>query len=136
MKGLGVGWWRSWPLGLVLVSLMQATALAGCSNGSTASGPLLSGMVIDHYTLGDPIDCNAHRDPTCEEHLQVAMGTATDKRGVAPEAIAGHHLFRESIPGTRPGSSSLIIVVFDLADGSRVAVGVYCGVGPCHVVNR
>lgn len=136
MKGLGLDRWRPRrPLAIALTALMQA-ALAGCSSGPTASGALVAGTVIDHYTLGAPLDCAAYRDATCDEYLRIAIGTATTKRGVAPVAIVGHRFYRESIPGTVDGSSSVGIVVLDLADGSRVAVGVYCGVGPCQVVAR
>jgi hypothetical protein len=133
---IGPGWRRSWPLGIALLSLMHAMALAACSNAPTASGALVPGMVIDHYTLGNPIDCIEYRDPTCQDYLQVATDIASDERGVARSAIVGHHFFRESIPGTPAGSSSVVIVVLDLADDSRLAVGVHCGVGPCHLVKR
>ncbi len=115
---------------------MQAIVLAGCSGGSTASGALVSGTVVDHYTLGTPLDCAAYADATCDEYLRVATDTATSKRGVAPAAIVGHGFYQESIPGTAEGSSTVGVVVLDLADGTRVAVGVYCGVGPCQLVER
>ena len=136
MKGLGPDRWRPrWPLAIALTAFMQA-ALAGCSSGPAASGVLGPGTVIDHYTLGAPLDCAAYRNGTCEEYLRIAMSTVTTKRGFAPGAIVGHRFFGESIPGTVEGTSTVGIVVLDLADGSRVAVGVYCGVGPCQVVAR
>jgi hypothetical protein len=127
---------RAWPLSVAFVSMLCALALAGCSSGPSGSGALVSGMVIDHYTLGDRIDCEAYLDPTCDDYLQVAMDEATTDRGVGAAAIVGHHFYSESIPGTSSGRSSVVIVVFDLANGARAAVGVYCGVGPCQVVRR
>ncbi len=115
---------------------LLAVALAACSSPPAASRTLGPGTMIDHYTLGDPIECIEYRDPTCEDYLQVATDIATDERGVAASAIVGHRFYHESIPGTSAGSSSVVIVVLALADDSSLAVGVYCGVGPCHVVNR
>lgn len=72
----------------------------------------------------DPVRDSAAQRARLGEHC----GTLRDGDGLYP--------YRESIPGTVDGSSSVGIVVLDLADGSRVAVGVYCGVGPCQVVAR
>jgi hypothetical protein len=137
MKGFGPGWWEGGSPVVGKVALLLSLALAGCSNGVTASGALVSGAVIDGYTIADPLDCPANGDPRCDEMVRIATETATGERGVAPSAIVGHRLYTEfKPPGTTSGGGTIGIVVFDLADDSRVAVGVYCGVGPCQVVNR
>jgi len=136
MTGRGLDRWRPrWALVMALTALMQV-ALAGCSSEPAASGALVAGTVIDHYTLGAPLDCATYSDGTCDEYLRIAIATATTQHGVAPAAIIGHRFYRESIPGTVDGGSSVGIVVLDLADGSRVAVGVHCVVGPCEMVTR
>jgi hypothetical protein len=117
--------------------LATTLALAACGSGLTADGALVSGTVIDRYRIGDPLDCPVNGDPTCDEMVRIATDTATGERGVAPSAIVGHRLYYEfRPPGMTSGGGTVGIVVFDLADGSRVAVSVGCGVGPCHVVNR
>ena len=137
MKGSGLEWWRRRPGGVAKLASVLALAVAGCSSGLTASGALVSGTVIDRYTIGDPLDCPAHGDVRCDEFLRIATDTATNNRGVAPAAIVGHRLYSEFLPpGTFSGGGAVGVVVFDLADGSRVAVGVYCGVGPCQVMPR
>jgi hypothetical protein len=138
MKGTGLDWWRwrrpGWVARLALVLTMP---LAGCSNGLNADGSLVSGTVIDRYTIGGPLDCATIRDATCDEYLRIATDTATGKRGVAPASIIAHRFYYESIsPGSTLGGPPVAVVVFDLANGSRVAVGAYCGVGPCQVVPR
>jgi hypothetical protein len=137
VNGIGLHLWRRRPGGVPRLALVLALALAGCSSRLNADGSLVSGTVIDHYTIGGPLDCPANGDATCDEYLRIATGTATGKLGVAPSAIVAHRFYRESIPpGTTLGGPPVGIVVFDLADGSRVAVGVYCGVGPSQVVPR
>lgn len=134
MKGWGRARWRRRPGALAFV---LALALAGCANGLTASGDLVSGTVIDRYKIGDPLDCGVNGDPTCDEMLRIATDVATSKRGIASSAIVEHRLYTEFIPpGSTSGGGMVGIVVFDLGDGSRAAVGVYCGVGGCQVVNR
>lgn len=137
MRAFGLDRRRRRPGRLVKLALVLVLALAGCSNGLTPSGALVSGTVIDRYTIGDPLECAAIRDSTCDEFLRIATETATGKRGVVPAAIVGHRFYTEfKPPGTTSGGGTTGIVVFNLADGSRVAVGVYCGVGPCQVVSR
>src|SRR5258708_5433329 len=126
MKGRSPDWWRRRTLGIVLVAFVQVLGLAACSGVPTASGALVPGTMIDHYTMGAPYVCAAYGEAAGEKYLGVARAGANSERGIARAAIVGHHLYHESIPGTAPGSSSHIgIVVFDLTDGSRVAVGVY-----------
>jgi hypothetical protein len=136
MRKVGSARSRSGLLGVALVVVMGSLGVVGCSSQPPSASEVVAGAVIDHYSLGDPVDCSAYLDPTCEDYLQVARDEITRERDIAASAIASHRLFHESIPGTRPGSSSVVIVVFELADGGRVATGVYCGVGPCHVVGR
>ncbi len=117
--------------------MVLALALAGCSNSFNADGSLVSGTVVDRYKVASLADCPDDRDPTCDESLRIATDIATGKRGVPADAIVGHRFYYEFLPpGMSRGGPPVVIVVFDLADGSRVAVGVYCGVGPCQVVNR
>jgi hypothetical protein len=45
------------------------------------------------------------------------------------EDLTNPPLFEPGVVHARSGT--LMVVVFELADGSRRAAGVYCGVGPC-----
>ena len=107
-----------------------ALMLAGCA------GPVGPGSVIDGYKIGDPNDCTFAADPVCDDAFIVAIDTATGKRGVDPNVIGDHRFFSEYIPPGYVLSGSTFIVVFDLVDGSQMAVGVYCGAGPCQAVSR
>jgi hypothetical protein len=137
MKVLGVDRRRRRGVVLALAVLAGALVVVACSNEPPANGALAPGTMIEHYHIGAPLDCSASAASTCDDYLRVALDTATTKRGIAPDAIMDHAFYQESIPDTTEGSSPHIaIVVLDISDGSRVAVGVYCGVGPCQVVDR
>ena len=72
----------------------------------------------------------AHSESPCAPNASPGGG----KRTGEPVRV-GHRLYGEFIPpGAFSGGGAVGIVVFDLGDGSRVAVGVYCGVGPCQVM--
>jgi hypothetical protein len=139
MKGCPPNDFGGWPARISILTVALALALAGCSNGLTADGALMPGTKVDRYTVGDPLECPTNGATLCDDYLRLATDTAIGKRGVAPTAIVGHRFYNEGIP-TPPGATlsgpPVTIVVFDLADGSRVAVGVHCGVGPCQVIDR
>jgi hypothetical protein len=137
MKGFSLDRRRRRPGSVAKLALVVALGLTGCTNGLTASGDLVTGTVIDRFTIGDPLNCAAVRDATCQDFLRIATDTAINKRGIALASIVGHRFYTEFIPaGSALGGPPVGVVVFDLDNGSRVAVGVYCGVGPCQVVPR
>jgi hypothetical protein len=90
-------------------------------------------QTIDGFPIGNPTPCVQH----CAEWTQLAR-TALDQRDPNHAEIAVVRMFNEGhIPDLYgPGvlytrSGRLTVVVFDLADGSVRATGVYCGVGGC-----
>ena len=125
---------RSLPFAL-LVSLL---ALTGCSSAPTpervvpaASGApatpreaLENGTVVDDIRLGIATDCAG---PDCETRLKLATAEVISRHGVAPSAIGAAQFFVPYVPpGATLGSGGGLIVVFDLADGSRAAVHTFC----------
>ena len=117
--------------------IVFALALGGCSTTLNPDGSLVSGAVVDRFKIGDRADCPDQDDPTCDGSLRLATEVVTGQRGIEADSIVGHRFYYESVPaGTTLGGPPVTVVVFDVADGSRVAVGAYCGVGPCQVVRR
>jgi hypothetical protein len=90
--------------------------------------------MVDGFPIGEPVPCAQH----CAEWTRLAR-SALDVREHGHAEIVGARTFMEAhIPDLYgPGvlytrSGTLIVVVFDLADGSVRATGVYCGVGGCR----
>ena len=89
--------------------------------------------MIDGFPIGEPVPCTEQ----CAEWTRLARA-ALDEREHAHVEIVRARIFMEGhIPDLYgPGvlytrSGRLMVVVFDLPDGSVRATGVYCGVGGC-----
>ena len=131
---LGSGTWSSSPrAGL---ACLLALLVFGCASGPT-SGLRAPGSVIDRFTIGVPWTCAPQRVPTdCDEFIRIARASVAN-RGVDPGDIVDQNIYIEALTaGSALGGPGVAVVVFDLADGSQVAAGAYCGVGPCQAVHR
>lgn len=131
---LGSGTWSSSTrAGL---TCLLALLVFDCAAGPT-SGLRAPGTVIDGFTIGVPWTCAPQRVPTdCDEFIRIARASVTN-RGVDPDDIVVQNIYVEALTaGGALGGPSVAVVVFDLAEGSQVAAGAYCGVGPCQPVTR
>jgi hypothetical protein len=120
----------------LVVSLCFVLVLGGCAGPVTQR--VAVGPIIDGFPLGEPVGCGTafYR---CDDLIALAR-SALDERdpghanivGASPyhEDLQSPALFDPSIPHARSGQ--VFVVVFDLADSSRHASGVDCGVGGCH----
>jgi hypothetical protein len=65
--------------------------------------------------------------PIAKTRLKLATAEVISRHGVAPSAISAAQFFVPYVPpGATLGSGGGLIVVFDLADGSRSAVHTFC----------
>jgi hypothetical protein len=123
---------------LLFALLLSLLPLTGCSSAPTpehvvpgATGApaasrdaLENGTVVDDIRLGIATDCAG---PDCEARLKLATAEVIARHSVAPGAIGAAQFFVPYIPpGATLGSGGGLIVVFDLADGSRSAVYTFC----------
>jgi hypothetical protein len=91
--------------------------------------------IVDGFPIGAPAACAPE---LCDEWVQLARSVFDDRDPEHAEVInvrmyledlTNPLLFEPGVVHARSGT--LMVVVFQLADGSRRATGVYCGVGPC-----
>ena len=91
--------------------------------------------IVDGFPMGLPAPCAPRQ---CDEWIQLARSVLDDRDPEHVEVInvrmyledlTNPLLFEPGVVHARSGT--LVVVVFELADGSRRATGVYCGVGPC-----
>jgi hypothetical protein len=135
---------RVWIVAAGLVLAVAATGLwATAPNSRPTCQPLASGdsvacSTIDGFPVGQfESECSPQSDACVNSQTLAALDTRD--RGHAPiERVRRYEidLGRTCPPGRiclRTGG--LTILVFDLADGSRHAIGVGCaGIGPCSAV--
>lgn len=118
--------------------LAVALVLGACSRAPTAEGVasptsdasaaaqhvLENGTVVDGIRVGIATDCVG---PDCDTRLKLATAAAIARHGLAPTALGAPQFYMPYItPGATLGSGGGAIVVFDLGDGSQVAVYTYC----------
>lgn len=127
--------WRRSHRGHLIGALLALVAIVGiyaCVSPGAAKAPPV--QIVDGFPIGAPIPCAQH----CAEWMSLARA-ALDQRERAHVEVAGARTFKEGhipdlygpgVPYARSGT--LIVVVFDLPDGSVRATGVYCGVGGCR----
>jgi hypothetical protein len=101
---------------------------------TTREPPAPAVQIVDGFPIGDSVPCAQH----CAEWTTLARA-ALDQREHRHVEVVGIRTFMEGhIPDLYgPGvlyarSGTLIVVLFDLPDGSVRATGVYCGVGGCR----
>ena len=91
--------------------------------------------IVDGFPIGAPATCAPRQ---CDEWVRLARSVLDDRDPEHVEVInvrmyledlTNPVLFEPGVVHARSGM--LVVVVFGLADGSRRATGVYCGVGPC-----
>jgi hypothetical protein len=88
-----------------------------------ATAELANGDIVDGYMVGPILDCSTG----CDDALTFAKTSAVESRGLDVSTIKEVHVFRPFMPaGASSGGGGGYIVVYDLADGSRMATGVYC----------
>jgi hypothetical protein len=106
----------------------------GGSDDSIVADPA-AGRIVDGFPIGAPATCDAR---TCDEWIRLALSVLDDRDPAHAEVlnVRIHYedltnplLFDPKVVHARSGT--LVVVVFELADGARRAAGVYCGVGPC-----
>jgi hypothetical protein len=119
-------------------AIVVALAIAGVVlTGLLLRPRVLAGPIVDGFPLATALDCATSFD-SCGELTALARSAFDIREPHHPsvvsstvynEDINNPLLFDNSIGHARSGS--VRVVVFDLADGSRGAAGVYCGVGGC-----
>jgi len=133
--------------------LMLAFTLAGCSGAIGAASPapaapsvsqqatIAPATVIDGFTIGDRLDTTScpSGDVVCTAAADADAKLVRDALlaahpGLDAAAIAALHWYSEILPPGYEQSGSFTIAVFDLADGSRAAMGLACGVTDCKAV--
>lgn len=120
-----------------------ALILAACSGPSNAGsaapagqspGTLAIGTVVDDIRVGEAFECGS-ANPECDVRLRLAREAAIQRHGLTPDAIGAARFYLTYLPpGAAYGSGSNAIVVFDVDDGSQVAVETSCFDG-CFVVD-
>jgi hypothetical protein len=123
--------WRRSQRSLVIGALLALVAIAGIYAFSFGAAHSQRVQKIGGYPIGEPYPCADQ----CAEWTRLARATLN----LREHEIVGTRIFSEGhIPDLYgPGvlytrSGQLIIVVFDLSDGSVRATGVYCGVPGCR----
>jgi hypothetical protein len=119
-------------LTLVLTLTLTACSRAPTAGGAQPIGQLANGTVIDGIQVGTPIDCAAPAD--CSDVLSFAQTAAIKTRGLDPSAIADTSVYTPYVPDNMVSTGGGFVVVYDLIDGSKMAIRAHCGVGPCQVV--
>jgi hypothetical protein len=125
-------WQRSQP-NLLIGALLGLVAIAGIAGiYAFSSGAVLPGRVqmIDGFPIGGPYPCADH----CAEWTRLARATLNlrEHEIVRTRIFSEGHIPDRYGPGVMyKRSGTLIVVVFDLPDGSVRATGVYCGVSGC-----
>lgn len=101
----------------------------------------------DHGPLVDPLveapnDCSSPDHPTCNEALQVAIATATKNGFIAPATMAETHYYITYVipcsPEAAASEAEYIVNLYIAGEHDtlgELAIGVYCGSGPCHPVS-
>jgi hypothetical protein len=94
-----------------------------------------AGPIVDGFPVGLPATCAPGQ---CDQWISLARSVLDDRDPAHAEVInvrmyledlTNPLLFEPGVIHARTGT--VIVVVFDLADGAKRATGVYCGVGPC-----
>lgn len=139
---------KAWIVGaglvlvLATVGLWWAGTMAGTSSRPEcqplASGDSIACSTIDGFPVGQfSSECSPQSDACLDSQTLAALDT--NDRGHAP--VLRMRLFQIDLGRVcAPGqmcSSNYSVVVFDLADGSRRAIGIRCvGIAPCQAVPR
>ena len=122
-------WWASTP---------TPTSRPPCQ--PLASGDAIACSTIDGFPIGQfESECSPQSDACVNSQTLAAL----DARDIGHPPIVRVRRYAIDLGRTCPRGShclstgGLTIVVFDLADGSRHAIGVSCaGIGPCAAVPR
>ena len=117
----------------VALMLTACTRLpAGGAAAPASSGPdlLPIGSVIDGHLVGPVLDCSKG----CDDALSFAKESAIETRGLDPNAIVDVQVYKPFVSEGGAATGGGFVVVYDLADGSSLAIRVHCGVGDCQVV--
>jgi hypothetical protein len=100
---------------------------------------------VDHGPLVDPLvqmpaECSSADHPTCDEAVQVAIDTASANGFLTPDNLAEAHYYVINVPPGSAAASNAEYIVDIYIPGAHgpvaeIAIGVYCGSGPCQVVS-
>jgi hypothetical protein len=148
-----------WVLALTLAGCTSAlpagggapTAAAAAGTSPAEQGWLAPETVVDEYKVAGPIECPL--DPTrphdylvtdavikevnarCDEVVQIATAAVLKRHSLDSTTIGTSRVYSPYLDPGHEFSAPAYIVVFDLADGSQVAGGVFCAIGPCRFMN-
>jgi hypothetical protein len=122
--------WRRSQRNLVIGALLALVAIAAIYVFSWGAAQSQRVQKIGGYAIGEPYPC-ADR---CAEWTKAARAAliVREHEIVRTRMFSERHipdLYGPGVVYTRSGQ--LIVVVFDLADGSVRATGVHCGPGGC-----
>jgi len=95
----------------------------GC--GGLTSDGVKAGATIDGITLGPEITCDS-----CAE-IDAAAGRKLESSRPNHAVVSETLHFADPLPSGAERSGTSTVVIFNMADGSRAAYLVYCGVGGC-----
>jgi hypothetical protein len=115
----------------LLVLLLAVAALGGCGLGRADY------LIVDDLSVGEP--CEPCLDPRTGENLAALASRGIDEQWPGHPPIVTLSMHHEgSYPGPsgellQPNrSGALFVGLATFADGTRHAVGVYCGVDTCR----
>jgi hypothetical protein len=123
----------------LLALLVAVSLLGGCGIGRTDH------LIVDGLSVGAPAGCGMCIEPqsgancgTCESLAILARRAIGEKWPDHPPIVSLLFYGEGSYPGPngeeilQTRSGSLLVGLATFADGTRHAVGVYCGVGGCR----
>ena len=113
------------PMRAVAVVALLVAAYGGPTGAATPGQDLVPGTLVGDLRIGERVDCSP-----CEVLTPAAIARL-DATIPNHAAIVRISYFMDPLPSGAKRSGISTVAVLDLADGTRSAILVYCGVGGC-----